>query len=213
MSESWPIGADGDWRPSATATQTLVAVTVYFRRMAGARAARHSDGVSHAISHRLQLRLRPPAHQVHPKAVLWWALQSAIGWAALLVGGGVVLYFTDAPLWLVIVEVAVAVVAVAEMSITPRLQYRAHRWEVTDQAVYVQFGVLVREWRIAPLSRVQTVDSERGPLQQYLKLATVTVTTASASGPLKIRGLGQDEAAELVDRLTAITEATPGDAT
>jgi uncharacterized protein len=46
-----------------------------------------------------------------------------------------------------------------------------------------------------------------------LKLATVTVTTASASCPLKIRGLGQDEAAELVDRLTAITEATPGDAT
>jgi membrane protein YdbS with pleckstrin-like domain len=77
----------------------------------------------------------------------------------------------------------------------------------------VQSGVLVREWRIAPLSRVQTVDSERGPLQQYLKLATVTVTTASASGALKIKGLGQDEAAELVDRLTAITEATPGDAT
>lgn len=77
----------------------------------------------------------------------------------------------------------------------------------------MQFGVIVREWRIAPLSRVQTVDSERGPLQQWLKLATVTVTTASASGPVKIKGLGQDEAAELVDRLTAITEATPGDAT
>ncbi|WP_037263471.1 PH domain-containing protein [Kibdelosporangium aridum] len=169
--------------------------------------------MSQATSHRLQLRVRPPAHQVHPKAVLWWTLQSVVFWAVVLVGGGIALYFTDAPLWMIIVEVAIAVVAVAESAISPRLQYRAHRWEVTDQAVYVQFGVLVREWRIAPLSRVQTVDSERGPLQQYLKLATVTVTTASASGPLKIQGLGQDEAAELVDRLTAITEATPGDAT
>ncbi|ALG14586.1 hypothetical protein AOZ06_06360 [Kibdelosporangium phytohabitans] len=165
------------------------------------------------MAHRLQLRLRPPANQVHPRAVLWWTLQASILWVVLLIGGGVALYFSNAPLWLVVVEAAVAVVAVADLILEPRLQYRAHRWEVTDQAVYVQFGVIVREWRIAPLSRVQTVDSERGPLQQWLKLATVTVTTASASGPVKIKGLGQDEAAELVDRLTAITEATPGDAT
>nr|WP_198151778.1 PH domain-containing protein [Kibdelosporangium sp. MJ126-NF4]CEL19093.1 transmembrane protein, distant homology with ydbS [Kibdelosporangium sp. MJ126-NF4]CTQ95105.1 transmembrane protein, distant homology with ydbS [Kibdelosporangium sp. MJ126-NF4] len=169
--------------------------------------------MSHAISHRLQLRLRPPANQVHPRAVLWWTLQTGAQWAVLLVGGGVALFFTKAPQWLVIIEAAVAALAILDLVITPRLQYRAHRWEVTDQAVYVQSGVLVREWRIAPLSRVQTVDSERGPLQQSLKLATVTVTTASASGPLKIKGLGQDEAAELVDQLTAITEATPGDAT
>jgi uncharacterized protein len=171
------------------------------------------NSVSAAISHRLELRLRPPANNVHPKAVLWWTLQSAVLWVILLVGGGIALYFTGAPLWMILVETAVLLGALLDLGITPRLQYRAHRWEVTDQAVYVQSGVLVREWRIAPLSRVQTVDSERGPLQQSLKLATVTVTTASASGPLKIRGLGQDEAAELVDRLTAITEATPGDAT
>jgi uncharacterized protein len=169
--------------------------------------------VSQAIAQKLQLRLRPPANQVHPRAVLWWTLQSAIFWAGLLVGGGVALFFTDAPLWLILVVAVVGVAALVDIVVQPRLQYSAHRWEVTEQAVYVQSGVLVREWRIAPLSRVQTVDSERGPLQQSLKLATVTVTTASASGPLKIRGLGQDDAAALVDRLTAITEATPGDAT
>jgi membrane protein YdbS with pleckstrin-like domain len=157
--------------------------------------------------------MRPPANQVHSRAVWWWTLQSAVSWAVVLIGLGVALYFTDGTLWLALVLTGVAVVAVADVIIEPRLQYRAHRWEVTEQAVYVQSGVLVREWRIAPLSRVQTVDSERGPLQQSLGLSTVTVTTASASGPLKIRGLGRDEAAELVDRLTAITEATPGDAT
>jgi uncharacterized protein len=170
--------------------------------------------VSQAMGHQpLQLRLRPPANQVHPKAMLWWAVQSAVFWLVLLAGGGVALFFTGAPLWLVLIETAVALAAMVDLIVEPRLQYRAHRWEVTDQAVYVQFGVLTREWRIAPLSRVQTVDSERGPLQQWLELATVTVTTASASGPLKIRGLARDEAAALVDRLTAITEATPGDAT
>lgn len=157
--------------------------------------------------------MRPPANQVHPRAVLWWTLQGAAFWGVLVVAVGVGQYFAGSPLWMLLVLGALAVVAVADLIIEPRWRYRVHRWEVTEQAVYVQSGVLVREWRIAPLSRVQTVDSQRGPMQQSLGLATVIVTTASASGPLKIHGLAQDDAAALVDRLTAITEATPGDAT
>ena len=71
----------------------------------------------------------------------------------------------------------------------------------------------MREWRIAPISRVQTVDTQRGPLQQLLGLADVTVTTASARGAVRIRGLAADDAAELARVLTETTHATPGDAT
>jgi membrane protein YdbS with pleckstrin-like domain len=60
---------------------------------------------------------------------------------------------------------------------------------------------------------VQTVDTAHGPLQQLLGLATVTVTTASARGPVKIAGLAADDAAELARTLTETTQATPGDAT
>ena len=95
----------------------------------------------------------------------------------------------------------------------PQLLYRIHRWEITDEAVYTLSGWLVREWRIAPISRVQTVDTQHGPLQQLLKLASVTVTTASAKGPVTIRGLAEEHAAELARVLTATTQATPGDAT
>jgi uncharacterized protein len=97
--------------------------------------------------------------------------------------------------------------------VVPPLIYRIHRWEVTPEAVYTLSGWLVREWRIAPISRVQTVDTEHGPLQQLLKLASVTVTTASARGPVKIHGLEDHAAAELARMLTETTQATPGDAT
>jgi membrane protein YdbS with pleckstrin-like domain len=157
--------------------------------------------------------MRPPANQVHRRAVLWWTLQGVVFWGVLVVAAGVGQYFAGSPLWMLLVLGALVVVAVVDVVVEPRWRYRVHRWEVTEQAVYVQSGLFVREWRIAPLSRVQTVDSQRGPVQQSLGLATVTVTTASASGPLKIHGLAQDDAAALVDRLTAITEATPGDAT
>ena len=53
----------------------------------------------------------------------------------------------------------------------------------------------------------------RGPLEQPFGLATVTVTTASAKGAIQIEGLRHEAAAELVERLTRITQETPGDAT
>lgn len=159
-----------------------------------------------------RLRLRPPSHQVDPRAVTWWRLRDAGSWAVVLVGGGVVLLFVQ-PLWLVLLEVAAAIAAVLDVTITPRIRYDRHRWEATDQAVYVRYGVFVEDWRVAPLSRVQTVDTQRGPLQQWLGLSTVTVTTASTAGALRITGLDRDKAADLVEALTAATEATAGDAT
>jgi membrane protein YdbS with pleckstrin-like domain len=159
-----------------------------------------------------RVRLRPPHHQVHPRAVTWWRLQDGAVYGVLLVAGLVVLLFTQ-PAWLVAIVVVLAVIAVADIAVLPRVRYAKHRWEVTDQAVYVRSGVFVEDWRVAPLSRVQTVDTQRGPMQQWLGLSTVTVTTASTAGSLKIHGLEKEAAAELVERLTAATEATPGDAT
>ncbi|SHL51290.1 hypothetical protein SAMN05443637_13330 [Pseudonocardia thermophila] len=158
------------------------------------------------------VRLRPPRHQVHPRAVTWWRLQDGIGYGVLLLVGIGVLVFVR-PWWLVALVVALGVVAAVDIAVLPRIRYDRHRWEATDQAVYVRDGVLVEDWRVAPLSRVQTVDTQRGPLQQWLGLSTVTVTTASTAGSLKIQGLEKEAAAELVERLTAATEAIPGDAT
>jgi membrane protein YdbS with pleckstrin-like domain len=159
-----------------------------------------------------RVRLRAPAHHVDPRAVTWWRLQDALFWGALLLAGGVALVFWQ-PGWLVALEAAIAVVAAVDVVVSPRIRYARHRWEVTGVAVYVRDGVVVEDWRVAPLSRVQTVDTQRGPLQQLLGLSTVTVTTASTAGALKIKGLDRDGAVELVERLTAATEATPGDAT
>lgn len=158
------------------------------------------------------LPLRPPAHQVSPRAVGWWRLRALV-WLAVLLAGQLTALVLDGPGWLVATAGATLVVGAANALFVPPLLFRFHRWEITEEAVYTQSGWFVREWRIAPISRVQTVDTEAGPLQQLFKLASVTVTTASARGPVKIRGLDDHAAAELARALTARTQATPGDAT
>ncbi len=155
--------------------------------------------------------LRDPANRVSAKAPLLWAVGAAIASILLLVALVVVdLVWLDVPWW---VYPPVVVVLVAYVVVMPRVRYRIHRWESTDTAVYTQTGWLSRERRIAPMSRVQTVDYEQGWIDRVLGLASVTVTTASSAGPLTISAIDKPVADRLVDDLTRRTEAEAGDAT
>ena len=72
--------------------------------------------------------------------------------------------------------------------LVPQWRYPVHRWEVTDTAVYTQTGWWARERRIAPMSRVQTVDYARGRDRAALRAGHRPVTTASSAGALDDRG-------------------------
>jgi len=116
----------------------------------------------------------------------------------------------DVPWW---IWPLLAVVLIAYVTVVPTWRYQVHRWEVTDTAVYTQTGWWSRERRIAPMSRIQTVDHAEGAIARLFRLATVTVTTASAAGALEIAGLDADVARRLVDELTIKADAVEGDAT
>lgn len=160
------------------------------------------------------MQLRDPAHHVSPRAIVFWTVRAVPGWLLVLAAQLLWLLVSRDHLVLRVAAVLATVLfAAAHLAVMPRWRYRVHRWEVTDNAVYTQSGWLSQERRIAPISRVQTVDTERGPLEQLFKLANVTVTTASAAGPLRINGLDRATADGLVAHLTEVTSRSEGDAT
>jgi uncharacterized protein len=157
--------------------------------------------------------LREPSQRVSRRARLMWATAAGVEALVLVAVAAVVGPVTD---WLPVPVWAVALIAAgaaADAVVMPLWRYRVHRWEITETAVYTQTGWWVRERRIAPMSRIQTVDHAEGAIARLFRLATVTVTTASAAGALEIVGLDRDEALALVDRLTVQADAVPGDAT
>lgn len=161
---------------------------------------------------RVELHLRDPAHRVSPKAPVLWTV-GAIAGELVVVAVGVVVEWRgwwDVPLWL---WIGYAVLALGYILVMPQLRYRTHRWETTERAVYTQTGWLGRERRIAPMSRVQTVDFEQGALARALGLATVTVTTASAAGPVTIEALDTSVAQQIVAELTERAELSAEDGT
>jgi hypothetical protein len=114
------------------------------------------------------------------------------------------------PTW---VLVLLGALLLAYAVLVPQWRYLVHRWEVTDTAVYTQTGWWARERRIAPMSRVQTVDHREGAVSRLFGLATVRVTTASSAGALTIEGLDRARALQIVSDLTRMADSVPGDAT
>jgi hypothetical protein len=160
-----------------------------------------------------QIQLRVPAHHVSPRARWYWATRAMIGWVVVIVVETVAWLTTpDSGAGLIVLLAITAFVAATHLVVMPRWRFHVHRWEATDDAVYTQSGWFTQERRIAPVNRIQTVDTHRGPFEQLFGLSNVTVTTASASGPLHINGLDLATALTLVDDLTART-STQGDGT
>ena len=163
------------------------------------------------------MQLREPTNRVSPNAYWLW-LGDGVFWSAMVLCGVAAALSTDWSRGLgetnrnIIVGLAWLAAGVMIL-VVPAWRVRVHRWERGDDAFYVQSGWFVRERRIAPINRIQTVDLHRGPFSRMLGLANLTVTTASAKGPLKIEGLDIDVAEQLVGDLTREVAADDGDGT
>lgn len=157
--------------------------------------------------------LRDPARRVSPRARLMWQVTALVEGAVtllVLLAVAATVDAVDVRWWMVLIALGVVLSWVA---VVPQWRYVVHRWEVTDTAVYTQTGWWTLERRIAPMSRIQTVDHVEGAVARLFRLATVTVTTASAAGALQIDGLDRDQARALVAELTVKADAVEGDAT
>ncbi|OBG17581.1 hypothetical protein A5765_05550 [Mycolicibacterium celeriflavum] len=158
--------------------------------------------------------LLDPANKPSRKAPLVWAIGAAIPWSVLALGQVVWLLVDPREWWWhALAAVGTLLGIVVFVVVVPWWRYRVHRWDVDPRAVYTRTGWWTQERRIAPISRVQTVDTERGPLDRLFGLANVTVTTASSAGAVRIVALDADVADGVVARLTDIAALGGEDAT
>lgn len=164
------------------------------------------------------LTLVDPANPPSHKAPLVWAIGAAVPFL-LLVPAQLVWFALDGrAVWLHLATAVLTLLGiVAFVVVAPLWRYRVHRWEISlapgPPAVYTRSGWITQERRIAPISRVQTVDTYRGPLDRLFGLANVTVTTASSAGAVRIVALDSEVADRVAAQLTDIAATGAEDAT
>jgi membrane protein YdbS with pleckstrin-like domain len=155
--------------------------------------------------------VRDPAWQVSRGAIGLWTFHGVIEAVVLGIGTALFLLLVPAsvggpvPFLRWAVPILVVVDAVQGIFLSPRLRYRVHRWEVTDDAVYTLTGWLNRTWTLVPIARIQTVDVTRGVMQQMFGLASVAVLTASSQGTVRVPHLEADVAQRVAEDLTRRT--------
>ena len=155
-----------------------------------------------------------PANPPSRRAPLLWAVSALLGWSVVVAAQVVWQVLTPRSGWLhLTAAVVTAVLVVLEVGVAPVWRYRVHRWQISPEAVFTRTGWLVQQRRIVPISRVQTVDTYRGPLDRLFRLANVTVTTASSAGAVKIVALDNATADRVVAQLTDIVALGAEDAT
>jgi membrane protein YdbS with pleckstrin-like domain len=167
---------------------------------------------------RVMVTLVDPANPPSRKAPMVWALGAAIPWGLVAVAQVVWFALDSRYHWLHVAAAVVTLLGIVTfVAVAPWWRYRVHRWDVSldsaTPAVYTRTGWLVQERRIAPISRVQTVDTHRGALDRLFGLADVTVTTASSAGAVRIVALDSDVADRIVAQLTDVAAIGDRDAT
>lgn len=162
----------------------------------------------------LPTEVPPPApaefQALDPRVIKLWRAHSAIGSAVLLtvITGAVIgfklafglpLYIT-LPVWLIALSFRVWT-----FFWFPKREYQHWGYRLNDKVLETRSGIWFHVIRLLPLTRLQHVDLQRGPLERYFGLASLVLHTAGTqAASITIPGLAAADAERLRDHLVAI---------
>jgi membrane protein YdbS with pleckstrin-like domain len=144
------------------------------------------------------------------RVVSLWRVSTLIGFGVLLIILLIPVVAVSLAEPRALVWSAVAWLAAAALSVwfclwyPPRL-YRSWGYRIDAKVLETRSGRVFQRARLLPLSRLQHVDIERGPLERMFGLAALVLHTAGThSANIRIPGLEASEATRLRDHLIEI---------
>jgi membrane protein YdbS with pleckstrin-like domain len=148
----------------------------------------------------------PPSEHLDPNARTLWRLTGLLGtlpFLAMALAGSGVLWLLDQQWWLVALPVVIVLIlGFISAFVLPDLTWRHWRYDVGQDEVDLQYGILTITRTLIPMARIQHVDTRRGPLQRRFGLASVVLYTAA--GASEIPALADPIADDVRDRIAAL---------
>jgi len=153
--------------------------------------------------------LTGPERSLHPRVRYVWVLQAAITALVLGVMAGIPSFFVLEEL---LVGPAVFLVVFLLGAVLAVFRYRRWSYEVREDSLFLDRGVITQTRTVVPYVRIQHVDASRGPVERAFGLATAVVYTAGSRGAdVSIPGLTPERADDLQERLKRLAIAAEGE--
>ncbi|CDQ40916.1 MULTISPECIES: PH domain-containing protein [Virgibacillus] len=156
---------------------------------------------------------QPPKHTIAQDAIKVWRITEAIFFGILIIIGiaaFIISMLFDFTIWYSIIGLVVIIVlAYIAIQYLPALRWRRWRYEVFDQEIYIQHGIIIVSRTLVPMIRVQHVDTKQGPILKRYGLASVTISTAATTH--EIPALLEEDASVLRDRISELARVDEED--
>lgn len=147
-----------------------------------------------------------PKYNIAKNAIKAWRITASIyivGLWLLVIGLIILTLLFDLTFILSGIALGIGIVAsFVFVYLIPKLRYRRWRYEIYEQEIYIQHGILIVTRTIIPMIRVQHVDTKQGPILKMYKLATVSISTAATTH--EIPALVEKDASSLRDRISTL---------
>lgn len=156
---------------------------------------------------------QPPRNMIAEEAIKAWKL-TAMLYVLLLwiltIGTFTLSYIFEWNYWYGIIGIIISLLSTyLFIFLFPKIRWRRWRYEVFEQEIYIQYGILIVSQTLVPMIRVQHVDTKQGPILKKFKLASVTISTAATTH--EIPALFEEDASELRDRISALARVDDDD--
>lgn len=154
-----------------------------------------------------------PAHQIAKDAIKAWRIMATtyvfIYWLLVVVSTVIAIQFSLSLIYTFIAAGLGTVCIYLFIYLIPKLRYRRWRYEIFEQEIYIQHGILIVTRTIIPMIRVQHVDTKQGPILKRYDLATVLISTAATTH--EIPALAEEEASQIRDRISTLARVDEDD--
>lgn len=154
-----------------------------------------------------------PKHRISADAVKAWKITASIYigilWLIAIIAG-IIIWFFAWPFWIIIAAIVINIVCTyLFIVLLPKKRWERWRYEVFEQEIYIQHGILILSQTLVPMIRVQHVDTKQGPILKKFHLASVTISTAATTH--EIPALDEENAYELRDRISRLARVDEDD--
>ena len=98
----------------------------------------------------------------------------------------------------------IALISVLDSFVLPFLEYQQWKYGIFEDKIELIKGIIVKKKMIIPISRIQNLKIEQGPIQRIYKIASINIITAG--GCHVIPAVPVEEAEIISERLKRVVE-------
>ncbi|MCY7494173.1 PH domain-containing protein [Bacillus safensis] len=154
---------------------------------------------------------KQPQRQISLNGLKVWRLQNGIIsliFLLIIIGVFVASYYFQWPYWIGAILSGLWVIQVIfGIWLIPKIRHHIWRYEVFENEIEIQHGLIRVTRVIVPMVRVQHVDTSQGPLLRRYRLASVQISTAATVHDIPALELEEaDELRDYISRLARVTE-------